>query len=153
MEAWYHKKQTQKETDKKSQWIDWILNSHIDSSGKRVKERTIYDAAVLVLKWRLMSENKNNKISMKQGADIVGVAKKSLDDYLLQLRLGRKYGFDFQVWGSSKIGILRSFNRNKRRLLRARFMPGRKKKEFEEDYWKIIKGILRDVLKVYSEKQ
>ena len=40
---------------------------------------------------------------------MVGISKKSLDDYLLQLRLGRKYGFNFNQNKTKKVGILRSF--------------------------------------------
>ena len=77
---------------------------------------------------------------------MVGVAKKSLDDYLLQLRLGRKYGFDFHKHGESKIGILRSFNKQmKKKCKQGKFMPGRKKKEEEEDYSDMIRNIILDI--------
>jgi hypothetical protein len=39
----------------------------------------------------------------------VGVSKKSLDDYLLQLRFGKKFGFDFQKHKDDKVGCLRSY--------------------------------------------
>lgn len=39
----------------------------------------------------------------------MGVSKKSLDDYLLQLRFGKKYNFDFQKHKDDKVGVLRSF--------------------------------------------
>ena len=32
-----------------------------------------------------------------------------MDDYLLQLRFGRKYGFNFQAHKDDKVGILRSY--------------------------------------------
>ena len=35
------------------------------------------------------------RYSLEDAAQKVGVAKKSLDDYLLQLRFGKKFGFDF----------------------------------------------------------
>jgi hypothetical protein len=37
------------------------------------------------------------------------VSKKSLDDYLLQLRFGKKFGFDFQKHKDDKVGVLRSY--------------------------------------------
>ena len=37
------------------------------------------------------------------------MSKKSLDDYLLQLRFGKKYGFDFQANRNEKVGVLRSY--------------------------------------------
>jgi hypothetical protein len=63
----------------------------------RIKERMIEDSVFTVLRWRKLSEkDQNPKITLKRGAEIIGVAKKSLDDYLLQLRLGCRYGFDFK---------------------------------------------------------
>ena len=44
---------------------------------------------------------------MEDAAAKVGVSKKSLDDYLLQLRFGKKYGFDFQKNKNEKVGVLR----------------------------------------------
>jgi len=41
----------------------------------------------------------------------VGISKKTLDDYLSQIRLGKKYGFDFDHHKKDKIGVLRSFVR------------------------------------------
>jgi len=37
------------------------------------------------------------------------VSKKSLDDYLSQLRQGRQYGFDFNCNKNEKVGILRQY--------------------------------------------
>ena len=42
---------------------------------------------------------------------MVGVNKKSLDDYMLQLRAGRIYGFDFIKHNGEKVGVLRHFVR------------------------------------------
>lgn len=47
----------------------------------------------------------------------VGVSKKSLDDYLLQLRFGKKLGFDFEKYKNERVGVLRKFvKQNKSRL-------------------------------------
>lgn len=40
---------------------------------------------------------------------MVGLPKKSLDDYFYQLRLGEKFGFDFKAHLFDKIGLLRNF--------------------------------------------
>jgi|TARA_B110000285_G_C15067210_1_gene585825 hypothetical protein len=42
------------------------------------------------------------------------VSKKSLDDYLLQLRFGKKFGFDFEKNRESKVGTLRTFVKQKK---------------------------------------
>ena len=39
----------------------------------------------------------------------MSVSKKSLDDYLLQLRFGMKFNFDFQKHKNDKVGTLRAF--------------------------------------------
>jgi len=49
------------------------------------------------------------RVSLDEAARLVGVSKKSLDDYLLQLRFGKKFGFDFDSKRNEKVGILRLF--------------------------------------------
>lgn len=49
------------------------------------------------------------RYSLEDAAQKVGVSKKSLDDYLLQLRFGKKFGFDFQKHKDDKVGVLRTF--------------------------------------------
>lgn len=49
------------------------------------------------------------RYSLEDAAAKVGVSKKSLDDYLLQLRFGKKYGFDFQKHRNEKVGVLRGY--------------------------------------------
>ena len=71
-------------------------------------------------KWR-------NK-SLEEAARQVAISKKSLDDYLLQLRNGRKYGFNFNEHKDDKIGILRAFNRKHKSIDKGnkKSKPGRK---------------------------
>ena len=42
----------------------------------------------------------------------MGVSKKSLDDYLSQIRQGRQNGFDFNRNKDQKVGKLRTFNKD-----------------------------------------
>lgn len=49
------------------------------------------------------------RYSLDDAAKKVGISKKSLDDYLLQLRFGKKYKFDFTQHKKSKVGVLRAF--------------------------------------------
>ena len=51
---------------------------------------------------------------MEAAAQKVGISKKSLDDYLLQIRYGRKFGFDFEKNQDLKVGALRTFVREAR---------------------------------------
>ena len=57
----------------------------------------------------LTKEMQLKKWNLEDAAQKVGVSKKSLDDYLLQLRFGKKFGFDFESNKNSKVGILRLF--------------------------------------------
>lgn len=68
------------------------------------------------------------KKSLEDAAKEVGISKKSLDDYLLQLRNGRKYGFNFNEHKDDKIGILRAFNRKHKNIDKdpKKSKPGRK---------------------------
>ena len=75
-----------------------------------------------VLKWRELyagmvngKEGEGEKIPLDQGATIVNISKKTLDDYLAQLKKGRKYGFNFNDHKNEKIGVLREFIRKAER--------------------------------------
>lgn len=54
------------------------------------------------------------RYSLEDAATKVNVSKKSLDDYLLQLRFGKKYNFDFQSHKNDKVGTLRAFVKQKK---------------------------------------
>ena len=60
------------------------------------------------------------KWSLEEAAIEVGITKKSLDDYLLQLRFGRKFGYDFEANKLSKVGELRHFVKQEKNKLRER---------------------------------
>lgn len=67
--------------------------------------------------WRKLyngiSDGKGNiiRFSLEDAAQKVGISKKSLDDYLLQMRFGRRFKFDFNKHRQDKVGLLRSFVR------------------------------------------
>lgn len=50
----------------------------------------------------------NRKLSLTDAAKLLGISKKTLDDYFLQLRLGELYGFDFLNNLDQKVGVLRA---------------------------------------------
>lgn len=82
---------------------------------KRTKERTIAEIIEKVSTWRKLYygiEDKDHQFqrwSLSDAAVHVGISKKSLDDYLLQLRFGKKFHFDFAKHQDCKIGKLRLF--------------------------------------------
>jgi len=93
--------------------------------AKRNKERKIGDIIEKVNEWRTLytgtTDESGNfvKYSLEKAAEKVSIAKKTLDDYLLQLRAGKKYGFDFQTYKDSKVGVLRAFVKEQKRKEKA----------------------------------
>ena len=87
---------------------------------KRTKEKRISEVIAKVSEWRKLytgapgPEGDIVKYSLEDAAVMVGIAKKTLDDYLLQLRAGKKYGFDFNMYKDEKVGILRAFVKEKK---------------------------------------
>ena len=70
--------------------------------------------------WRLLytgyTDEKGllKKHSLEEAAVKVQISKKSLDDYLMQLRSAKKFGFDFDKHYNDKVGVIRSFVRSKK---------------------------------------
>jgi len=83
---------------------------------KRTKERKIGEILDKVLNWRKLYTGITDpntgqlvKMSLEESAQRVGISKKSLDDYLLQIRFGKKYGFNFNDHYNERVGVLRAF--------------------------------------------
>lgn len=53
-------------------------------------------------------------MNLQEAAKMIGVSKKSLDDYYCQLRLGEFYGFEFAAKLHEGIGVLRTFVKGNR---------------------------------------
>ena len=60
-----------------------------------------------MITWRKYYKVQN--ISFQDGATKLGMKKKTLDDYFLQIKQGKLYGFDFEHNSNNKIGVLRAF--------------------------------------------
>jgi len=81
----------------------------------RMKERKIGQVIDQVIIWRKYYNGytdyhgKQVKLSLDEAAAKVGVPKKSLDDYFLQLRMGKMYGFNFNAHKDDNIGVLRAY--------------------------------------------
>jgi hypothetical protein len=120
---------------------------------RRTKERKIGDVVKKVIEWRALyndgdSHTQNcrwgthtfvchcsndfvrngRKFSLEEAAQAVGMSKKSLDDYMLQIRCARKFHFNFNEHKDDKIGILRAFNK-KYKVFLEKGKPGRKPKK------------------------
>ena len=108
-----------------------------NSKNKRIKERKVGQVMELVALWRKYYQGFTDpetgtlvKMSLQDAAAKVGVSKKSLDDYLLQIRYDQgippvtsfyihfrsamKYGFDFNANLDKSVGNLRSFVKKKK---------------------------------------
>ena len=87
----------------------------IGEKARRSKERRIVSVVKKVYMWRKMytgfQDDKGNyyKFTLEGAAEKIGISKKSLDDYLIQLRAGRNLGFNFNEHQNDRIGVLRSF--------------------------------------------
>lgn len=99
------------------EWKDFSF-----TKPKRVKERTIKEMVGKVAEWRALYIGRQNssgeaarKYTLEEAADKVGVAKKTLDDYLLQIRAGKALGFDFNGNSGAKVGVLRCFVKERKR--------------------------------------
>ena len=93
--------------------------TYFNSKSKRAKERKIGYIIKKILMWKTLyngylEKDKNGnykkiKLTLEQAAEKVGISKKSLDDYLIQLRIGRMFGFNFTEHKNDKVGVLRAF--------------------------------------------
>ena len=111
---------------------------HKKGHAKRSKERKIGDVVEKVSEWRRLYtgrvgvEGKVDKLSLEDAAKEIGIAKKTLDDYLLQLRAGKKYGFDFNQHKEDKIGVLRAFVKEQKGLKRGQEENGGPRSSFND---------------------
>jgi len=93
------------------------VSGNVSKGSRWTKERKVGDVIKKVSLWRKyyngITDEYGNivKKSLEDAANEVKISKKSLDDYLLQLRNGWKYGFNFNEHKDDKIGILWAFNR------------------------------------------
>lgn len=60
--------------------------------------------------------NQQVKYSLEDAAREVKISKKSLDDYLFQIRFGHRYGFNFNEHYNDKVGVLRDFVRQRKKV-------------------------------------
>jgi hypothetical protein len=112
--AQHHPQSRRKTTRTSERTIEEIID-------KVTMWRKLYNGAISVeiVDGKLVQSNKRlRKCSLIDAARKIGMSKKSLDDYLLQLRFGRKFGFDFDGFRNEKVGVLRAFVKQKKGELR-----------------------------------
>ena len=97
-------------------------NYYVNLNSKRAKERTIGEIIKKVFLWKKIYQgiidDKGNKkkITLQQAAEEVNLSKKSLDEYLNQILLGQKYGFNFNIHKNDKVGMLRGYVKKQQQL-------------------------------------
>lgn len=90
-------------------------NYFVNINSKRAKERKIGYIIKKVYLWKKLYEgltDKNGlniKMTLQDAAEKVDISKKSLDEYLNQIRFGKALGFDFNKHRNEKVGVLRGF--------------------------------------------
>ncbi|CAD8161056.1 unnamed protein product [Paramecium pentaurelia] len=88
--------------------------------NQKTKQRTLSQVVERVALWRRLytgfyDQNKTFvQMSLDKAAEKVGISKKTLDDYLLQIRYGKRYGFDFKKNSDEGISKLRQFVKSKK---------------------------------------
>ena len=60
-----------------------------------------------------MHTDNAKKYTLDQAANIIGISRKTLDDYYLQLRRAEELGFNFEENKNKKMGVLRKFVKEK----------------------------------------
>ena len=113
----------------KGEYSDALINGQAETSkgSRRTKERKIGEVILAVRRWRELytvgekqaepvnPANPYLALSLEEAAKKVGISKKSLDDYFLQLKNGQKNGFNFNEHKNDKIGILRAYNKKNKK--------------------------------------
>eukprot|EP00826_Nyctotherus_ovalis_P027149 TRINITY_DN2117_c0_g3_i4.p1 TRINITY_DN2117_c0_g3~~TRINITY_DN2117_c0_g3_i4.p1 ORF type:complete len:174 (-),score=42.62 TRINITY_DN2117_c0_g3_i4:134-655(-) len=79
----------------------------------RIKEKkTIENIMLKEYQWNKLYRLTGNR---KKAADILGMRRKTLDDYSQQIKNGLKYGFDFDAKRNESFGVLRGFVKKAKR--------------------------------------
>ena len=55
------------------------------------------------------------KVNLDVAASLVGLSRKTLDDYYKYIRKAEQFNFDFKARSEEKIGVLRNFVRDRQR--------------------------------------
>ena len=87
-----------------------------ETRNKRVKERCIGEVFEKVTKWRKLFDDGittdrgvSKKINLEVAASMIGISRKTLDDYYLQIKRATQMGFDFKAHSDKKMGFLRNY--------------------------------------------
>ena len=85
--------------------------SNLKGSG-RDKEKTIGYSIKKLFMMQKIREKSESKITLVEASELVGMPKKTLDEYKNQIINGQKNGFNFSIHYKDKMNVLRTFNNN-----------------------------------------
>ena len=74
------------------------------------REKVVAEALYKTKQWRYLHQQKN--LSLKNAAKLMGMSKKTLDDYFLIFRYGEIHGYNFESNLFKKMGHLRNYIKN-----------------------------------------
>jgi len=140
------KKAEKDKKGKKGEDADEIISKEPEKPDKQKKTTKSKEAKIsyvieVVYQWRKLFNgfynNKNEyiKLSLEDAADALGISKKTLDDFLRQLRLGRKLNYDFNKYCAEKnenIGILRNYVKERNEENKDKTKVKKEKKQIKE---------------------
>lgn len=86
------------------------------SERKYKKNRTIGYICEKVALWKRLYGNGNKSCTSQQAAQLIGISKRTLEDYNALIKYGKIFGFDFTKHQLSKVGVLRSFVKKQKSL-------------------------------------
>jgi len=99
-----------------------MVEQKSEKSPEGLKDNTIGSVVEIVKKWRelyggyIIPEGRKIKYTLDKAAEILGIQKKTLDDYLQQIKKAATYGFDFEQHKDKQIGYLRNFVKSKEQV-------------------------------------
>ncbi|CAD8059340.1 unnamed protein product [Paramecium sonneborni] len=109
-----------------------ITNKH--QSFKRVKERLVCEAIEKVERWRQMfteglqiENGEIIKVTLNQAAELVGIPKKTLEDYTQLFKKVKLLTADIKQFSNEKMGFLRSYLRKNQNKLKKKLKDQRLK--------------------------
>lgn len=67
----------------------------------------------VIEQWRKLYLQYNSKLSIGEGAEMIGISKRNLEFYIHSVKMGEKYHYPFEENMDKKIGELKKFLKQK----------------------------------------
>jgi hypothetical protein len=67
----------------------------------------------VIEQWRKLYLQFNSKLTVNEGAEMIGISKRNLEFYIHTVKLGEKYQYPFESNLEKKIGELKKFLKQK----------------------------------------